>query len=48
MADCKDDVAVGSQFVCGAGIPSAIEKSGTNINSNNPGLNIPGTPTNLI
>ena len=28
--------------------PSAIEKSGTNINSNNPGLNIPGTPTNLI
>ena len=27
--------------------PSAIEKSGTNINSNNPGLNIPGTPTNI-
>jgi acetyl esterase/lipase len=27
--------------------PSAIERSGTDINSNNPRLNIPGTPTNL-
>ena len=28
--------------------PSAIEKFGTDNNSNNPRLNIPGTPTNLI
>jgi hypothetical protein len=28
--------------------PSAIEKFGTDIDSNNPRLNIPGTPTNLI
>lgn len=28
--------------------PSAIERFGTDTNSNNPRLNIPGTPTNLI
>ena len=27
--------------------PSAIQRSGTDINSNNPRLNIPGTPDNL-
>jgi hypothetical protein len=27
--------------------PSAIQRSGTDINSNNPRLNIPGTPNNL-
>jgi hypothetical protein len=28
--------------------PSAIQRSGTDINSNNPRLNIPGTPDNLV
>ena len=28
--------------------PSAIQRQGTDINSNNPRLNIPGTPNNLI
>ena len=28
--------------------PSAIQRQGTDINSNNPRLNIPGTPDNLI
>ena len=27
--------------------PSAIQRSGTDVNSNNPRLNIPGTPDNL-
>ena len=28
--------------------PSAIQRSGTDVNSNNPRLNIPGTPDNLV
>ena len=28
--------------------PSAIQRSGTDISSNNPRLNIPGTPDNLV
>ena len=28
--------------------PSAIQRQGTDVNSNNPRLNIPGTPDNLI
>ena len=28
--------------------PSAIQRQGTDVNSNNPRLNIPGTPQNLI
>ena len=28
--------------------PSAIQRSGTDVNSNDPRLNIPGTPDNLV
>ena len=31
MADCKDDVAVGGQLVCGAGVPIALGVGPTKI-----------------